>query len=96
MRNRLFGSFVLLALLFGAVVMSDRATAKEDKKEAAGTIEIEEGKDGKFRFRVKDGSDKILAHGQGNFATAKDAQAAAENLKKVVASAKVKILGGDK
>jgi hypothetical protein len=69
------------------------AQVKKDKKgapAAAGVIEIGEGKDGKFRFFVRNDEGKLLAmSGPGGFATAKEAEAAIKDLREVVSKAKV-------
>lgn len=68
----------------------DKDTKKGVTKSGAGTIEIGEGKDGKFRFFVRNADGKLLAmSGPGGFATAKDAEEAIDDLKEVVAKAKV-------
>jgi hypothetical protein len=72
-------------------VKKDAGKAKADTK--AGVIEIAQGKDDKFRFFVRDGDGKLLAmSGPGGFATAKDAEAAVEQLKAVVEKAKVSVV----
>ena len=60
---------------------------KADKKGVpVGTIDIGEGKDGKFRFFVRDEAGKLLAmSGGGGFATKDDALKAVEDLREVVA-----------
>jgi hypothetical protein len=73
------------------------AQGKEDKgvkkgKVGEGTIEIAEGKDGKYRFFVRDADAKLLAmSGPGGFETVKDAQKAVDTLKDVIKTAKVSI-----
>lgn len=69
----------------------DTKEAKKGTKAATtGYIEISEGKDGKFRFFVRDEDDKLLAMSSpGGFASEKDAQKAVEELKEVIAKAKV-------
>lgn len=70
--------------------------AKKDDKASAGTVEISEGKDGKFRFAVRNAEGKYLGgSGPVGFATEKDAVAAIEDLKKVLATAKVITKKGD-
>ena len=63
---------------------------KDVKKTTGGVIEIGEGKDGKFRFFVRDSEGKLLAmSGPGGFETSKAAQAAVDELKSVIGTAKV-------
>ena len=87
------GLFVAAALFLcqSASDQSAVAQAKKDtKKTTAGVIEIGEGKDGKFRFFVRDGEGKLLAmSGPTGFPAAADAEKAIESLKQVVGSAKV-------
>lgn len=97
---------LVCAMLFGAMTAFTAATpssalAQGDKKEkdtkkakkaaATGTIEIGEGKDGKFRFFVRNEDGKLLAMSQppGGFETEKDAMTAIEEFREVVAKAKV-------
>jgi uncharacterized protein YegP (UPF0339 family) len=69
--------------------------AKKDVK--SGVIEISEGKDGKFRFFVRDGEGKLLAMSSpGGFATEKDARAAIDSLKAVISRATVTVKKGVK
>jgi len=70
--------------------------AKKDDKAGAGTIEIAQGKDGKFRFAVHNAQGKYIGgSGAVGFATEKDAVAAIDELKKVLATAKVTTKKGD-
>lgn len=105
MRRTVLGGIVMAALILTlGVSNSDNAVAqakkddktakKEDKgakKDAkTGVIEITKGKDDKYRFFVRDADGKLLAmSGPGGFATTKDAEAAIDQLKEVVAKAKV-------
>jgi uncharacterized protein YegP (UPF0339 family) len=77
----------------------DKDTKKDTKKSkagsAAGTIEISEGKDGKFRFTIRNAEGKFLAL-SGAHASEKDAKAAVEELREVVADAKVTKKAKDK
>jgi len=69
---------------------------KKDDKGAAGTIEISEGKDSKFRFSVRNAEGKYLGgSGPVGFATEKDARAAIDDLKKVLITAKITIKKDD-
>jgi uncharacterized protein YegP (UPF0339 family) len=73
-----------------AVVAQGKKDAKKGAQAAAGVIEIGEGKDGKFRFFVRNAEGKLLAMSSpGGFATAKDAETAIQTLKEVVSKAKV-------
>lgn len=63
---------------------------KKDTKKAPGKIEIGEGKDGKFRFSVRDADGKYLGgSGPIGYPTKADAVKAIETLKEVIATAKV-------
>lgn len=108
--RKLFVCFVLTAAMLAFSVPSSApllAQAKKDTKDkdtksktaktAAGVIEIGEGKDGKFRFFVRDEDGKLLAmSGPGGFASEKEARAAIDSLKEVVAKAKVTTLAKKK
>jgi uncharacterized protein YegP (UPF0339 family) len=103
MRKAIVSSlFVVAALLVYQGTPEPSALAQKDKKEvkdkkeikkttsAAGVIEIGEGKDGRFRFFVRDSDGKLLAmSGPTGFAEASDAEKAIESLREVVAKAKV-------
>lgn len=86
--RKLLGATVLTAailLVFGTtsgLAQSRRSATK------AGTIELIESKDGKFRFSVRDGEGKYLGGSVVGHATEKEAKEAAEDLKQVLASAK--------
>jgi len=99
MRRTTFAALVLGTLIVAGGMSPDDvvAQAKKDDKAAkakkdtkAGVIEIAKGKDDKFRFFVRDSDGKLLAmSGPGGFATPKDAETAIDELKEVVAKAKV-------
>jgi hypothetical protein len=92
MRKVLFGGLVLAGLLLAYGAAPDPVVGQKKKaaSSAVGVIEIGEGKDGKFRFFVRDDGGKLLAmSGPGGFATVKDAQTAIEHLKDVISTAKV-------
>jgi hypothetical protein len=82
----------------------DKAADKKDKKDKkdakdtkGGVIEIAKGRDDKFRFFVRDGEGKLLAmSGPGGFASPKEAEAAIDELREVVAKAKVHVKDKDK
>jgi hypothetical protein len=56
-------------------------------KKSKGTIELIESKDGKFRFTVRDADGKYLGGSATGHATEKEAKEAAEELKRVIATA---------
>jgi hypothetical protein len=95
------GGFVAAVLLLIHGHATDTANAQQKDKDvkkptAAGVIEIGEGKDGKFRFFVRDGEGKLLAMSSpGGFASAKEAQDAITDLKDVLGKAKVTMLKKD-
>ncbi|OWK47062.1 hypothetical protein [Fimbriiglobus ruber] len=62
---------------------------KKDTKTTGGTIEIKEGKDGKYRIGIRDGDGKYLAGSLTGHSTKEEAAKAAENLKEVIATAKI-------
>lgn len=80
-----------LLLLAGICFLTNGAVVAQAKKADPATIEIGEGKDGKFRFFVRDEDGKLLAMSQppGGFATEKDAREAIDVFKATVAKAKV-------
>jgi len=98
-------SFVVCVLMLGALAVLHVPTTptlvaqdkKKDKdKGGAGTIEIHEGKDGKFRFTVRDAEGKFLANsGANNFATEKEAKEGVVHFQAAVAKAKVVTLPKD-
>ena len=76
----------------GLAPAQDKKDVKKDTKAAkatAGVIEINEGKDGKFRFIVRDGEGKLLAmSGPTGYEKREDAVKAVETLKAVLPGAK--------
>jgi uncharacterized protein YegP (UPF0339 family) len=98
--RRLFIGFVLVAAFAVAgTVQHPVAEGQGAKKKAAkgGVIEIGEGKDGKYRFSVRDSEGKLLAmSGPRGFASEKDARTAIETLKEVISTAKVTNVGKKK
>ena len=93
MRKMLFGFMVIGALVGYQVASSGPAAAQGKKKTAAGVVEIGEGKDGKFRFFVRDGDGKLLAQSNlAGYPTAKAAEAGIDNLKSVLTTAKIAVL----
>jgi uncharacterized protein YegP (UPF0339 family) len=97
--KRIACSLALVVGMAGLVVGPAAAPAQDKKdvkkdakgsKSAAGVIEINEGKDGKFRFVIRDGDGKLLAmSGPTGYATREDAGKAVETLKAVLPGAKV-------
>ena len=89
-----------LALLVVALHWSSISVQAQSKKETtkkadatpAATIEIKEGKDGKFRFTIRDADGKLLAMSSpSGFATSDDAAEAIATLKAAIAKAKVSV-----
>ena len=78
----------------GLALAQDKKDAKKDApktttKAAAAVIEVNEGKDGKFRFFVRDADDKLLAMSGTGFATREDAVKAVEKLRDALPTAKI-------
>jgi hypothetical protein len=76
--------------LTGAVMLMASGTADtlaQGKKTGKGTIELIESKDGKFRFTVRNADGKYVGGSAVGHATEKEAREAAEELKKVIATA---------
>jgi hypothetical protein len=75
--------------LTGAVILMGSGTADTlaQGKKGKGTIELIESKDGKFRFSVRDADGKYVGGSAVGHATEKEAKEAAEDLKKVIATA---------
>lgn len=64
-------------------------------EDAPGLVEIKEGKDGKFRFNIRNGDGKLLAmSGPSGYKTVEDVEEILEQLKDVIKTAKV--VGGSK
>ena len=98
--------YIAVVLLSAAMLVAGTATnptvsaqAKKDKEKvgatAGGHIEVGKGKDGKYRFSVRDADGKYLA-GSGAYATEKEIHDAIETFRKVVAGAKVTKKDGEK
>ena len=95
--KKLLCSVVLFAGMAGLVSTSTISVApaqdktKKDTKPSgkAGSVEVNEGKDGKFRFTVRDGDGKFLAL-SGVFATKEEAMKGIDALKEVLPKATVK------
>lgn len=95
--TKLLCSAVLFAGMAGLVSTATISTAPaQDKKDTtkkppaakAGTIEVSEGKDGKFRFTIRDAEGKFLAL-SGAHEKKEDAMKAIETLKEVLPKATV-------
>jgi hypothetical protein len=81
-----FVTAVVLVLTQGNT--STFAQAKKSKATAkAGTIELIESKDGKYRFSVRDADGKYVGGSAVGHATEKEAREAAEELKSVLETA---------
>ena len=82
--------FVGAMFLMGAAVLLTSGTADtlaQGKKTGKGTIELIESRDGKFRFSVRNADGKYVGGSAVGHATEKEAKEAAEELKKVIATA---------
>ena len=76
--------------LTGAILLITSGTADtfaQGKKAGKGTIELIESKDGKYRFSVRDADGKYVGGSAVGHVTEKEAKEAAEELKKVIATA---------
>lgn len=91
MRKVFGGVLLVVASLLAFQSGSREAVLAQGKKPAStGVVEVAEGKDGKYRFFVRNGEGKLLAMSSPTgFATANDAQKAIDELKEVLARAKV-------
>ena len=102
--TKLLCSLVLFAGMTGlvssgslglALAQDKKDTKKDVTKDAKTTkavpavIEVNEGKDGKFRFFVRDADDKLLAMSGTGFATREDAVKAIEKLRDALPTAKI-------
>jgi hypothetical protein len=88
--KKLYYPGMIAALAVVSTVQTPVAEGQGAKKATrGGVIEIGEGKDGKFRFFVRDSEGKLLAMSSpGGFASEKEARTAISTLKEVVSSAK--------
>jgi uncharacterized protein YegP (UPF0339 family) len=93
--RQLLVSIVLLAGFVAVCCVQEAPVAAQGKKDAKDAkaspyIDVTEGKDGKFRFVVRNGEGKLLAmSGPSGYATEKDALKAIEDLKEGVGKAKI-------
>lgn len=87
MQKLLVATVLVSAILF--LAPGTGSTFAQTKKAAskAGTIELLESKDGKFRFNVRDAEGTYLGGSTVGHATEREARAAVEELKKVLATA---------
>ena len=85
MKKLVGAMFLTGAAMF--LVAGTADTFAQGKKTGKGTIELIESKDGKFRFSVRDADGKYVGGSAVGHATEKEAKEAAEELKKVIATA---------
>jgi hypothetical protein len=85
--KKLVGTMFLLGATVLMVPGTTDTFAQSKKPGKAGTIELIESKDGKFRFSIRDASGKYLGGSAVGHATEKEARAAVEELKKVLVTA---------
>jgi predicted aconitase len=101
--RRLLGIVATVALLAivcaatnpTALAQKDKDKDKSTKKSGPGTVEIGEGKDGKFRLTIRDADGKFLALSAPH-ATEKEARAAIEELRDALNKAKVTVKKAEK
>jgi len=84
MKKLVGAMFLTVAIMFMA---SGVDTLAQVKKGGKGTIELIESKDGKYRFTVRDADGKYMGGSSVGHETEKEAREAAEDLKKVIATA---------
>ncbi len=82
----------VMSLLACGVPSAALAQGKKEKagKPAAGVFEIGKGKDGKYRFSVRNAEGKFLA-GSTAYATEKEIREAIDEFREVVSKAKVTV-----
>ena len=86
--KKLLGAMVLTAAIMVMASGTDSTFAQAKKPASkAGTIELLESKDGKFRFNIRDADGKYLGGSTVGHATEKEAREAVEELKKVLTTA---------
>ncbi len=78
----------------GVAPAQDKKDTKKDTTKVAppakgGTIEVNESKDGKFRFTVRDAEGKYLGGSATGYATKEDAVKAVDALKAALGTAKI-------
>lgn len=67
----------------------DKKADMKEGKTTGGTIEVSEGKDGKYRFSVRDADGKYVGGSAVGHATREEAVKAVDTLKAVIITAKV-------
>ncbi len=97
--RKLVACALMLALMIGFTSMSSsplfaqekkttKKDTKKDKPTETGTIEITEGKDGKFRFNIRNADGKYLGgSGLVGYNSEKEVRAAIEEMKNILATA---------
>jgi uncharacterized protein YegP (UPF0339 family) len=77
-------------------VAGDKASPKKDssaktepKKTSTGTIQITEGKDGKFRYKLVDADNKFIFGALTGYESKEDAAKGVQNMKDVLSTAKI-------
>lgn len=96
--TKLLSGLCAAALVVGLAGGGAPAQDKKGTKTApakGGVIEISEGKDGKYRFSVRDGDGKYLGGSAVGYATKEDAAKAVDALKAGIATAKVEYVKKD-
>lgn len=83
--KKLAGAILLTGTMM--LMVAGAANTQSKKPVKAGTIELIESKDGKFRFSIRDAEGKYLGGSAVGHATEKEAREAVEELKKVLATA---------
>lgn len=86
--KKLLACLTLVGGLGAAAFLETPATA-QSKKSGTGSIKVLQNKAGKYYFQIRNGEDKFLCQSApGGYATEKEALAALEELKKIVADVK--------
>jgi hypothetical protein len=85
----LLGALFLTGATILMVVGNPDALAQGKKSAKAGTIEIIESRDGKYRFTVRDADGKYVGGSAVGHATAKEARDAVDELRRVLANATI-------
>ena len=67
----------------------DSSAKTEPKKTSTGTIQITEGKDGKFRYKLVDSDNKFIFGALTGYETKEDAAKGVQNMKDVLSTAKI-------
>jgi hypothetical protein len=85
--KKLLGALFLTATIMMLAPGTSNTLAQAKKTAGKGTIELLESKDGKFRFSVRDAEGKYVGGSAVGHDTEREARAAVEELKKVLATA---------